>query len=61
MENLIKALADEVANAQDAVNKMRAARYSGRRALELEAEAETQITFAKIQERIAELRRVMGL
>lgn len=61
MENLIKSLADEVCNAQDAVNKMKAARGSGRRAKELEAEAEIELTFAKIQARIDEIRRKLGL
>lgn len=61
MENLIKSLTDEVDNLHDAVDRMRAARNNGRRAVELEAEAEVQITFAKVQERITEIRKRLGL
>lgn len=61
MENLIKSLTDEVDNLHDAVDAMRQARNNGRRALELEKEAEVQITFAKVQERITEIRRNLGL
>lgn len=61
MENLIKSLTDEVDNLHDAVDRMRIARNTGRRAVELEAEAEVQITFAKVTERIAEIRKNLGL
>lgn len=61
MENLIKALSDEVDITRDAVDRMRVARNNGRRALELEAEAEVQVQFAKLDARITEIRRRLGL
>lgn len=61
MENLIKSLGDEVTVTQEAVARMVNARRQGRRAQELEAEAEVTLQFSKVHARINELRRKLGL
>lgn len=61
MENLLKSLTDEIDNLHDEVNKMKAARYSGRRAMELEAEATVEVYFAKVGERLTEIRKRLNL
>lgn len=61
MENLIKALSDEVDTTQDAVIRLQAAQRSGRRALELSTDAEVNMQFEKLRARICEIRKALGL
>lgn len=61
MENLIKALADEVDLTQDAVHRLHGYRKSGRRALEIATDAEVDMQFEKLKARVQELRKVLGL
>lgn len=61
MENLIKALEDEVANTHDAVRRLLDACRTGRRAVELRTDAEVNMQFEKLNARLLEIRRRMGL
>jgi len=61
VENLIKALSDEVDLTQDAVRRLQAARANKNRALELSTDAEVNMQFEKLRARLCEIRRRLGL
>ena len=61
MENLIKALEDEVTLTQDAVRRLQDAQRRGQRAVELKTDAEVNMQFEKLNARLLEIRRRLGL
>jgi hypothetical protein len=61
MESLIKSLTDEVDNTRDAVTRLSLAKRTGRSAEIMQAEADIEVGFAKVNAHLAELRRRLNL